>query len=500
MMEELENLFSSFLSGLAAMAYLHNFFVSVILYRSGHANVSNILKVIFNFSGIARSVVLYALVMVSQNISSEQCSALTYLQVVANFFYRQALMGFLLWRLKQIEYSLWDRWISFGLFTARTILNLAFFGYLNPKLLSKSETSILTCDSASEIGALPIYLSFVGIDFIIDSFVTIRLVQILTEGNRSAAEVNSIIGRKPTTKRTLFTAVMYWNFLRLTIDFFFNAITVIIAVGNSSINYSVLYGLMCFVTITQSYLITVDAEIVKVIEGSSENPPNIEWLNSIIDDGIGDNNNGNSNNIYNNIYNTSNDNSVDSFRIGTRDVPSSSSSTSRSISMYQKIIKPWVPSTSTTNRRSQYTPPSAWIRESMLGQRQTGSFQLDKGKIVVVSMQRLSFFEWANMVTGVDDNYRVVNNNNNNNDNSYNGLENRQNKIDRNESISNNNLNNNGKDSVRIMDNNSLIPESAYLSQSRRGSDTSTMSNSSLQTKTNDTHFINDLNYKQSFI
>ncbi|CAG8738410.1 16662_t:CDS:2, partial [Gigaspora rosea] len=249
--------------------------------------------------------------------------------------------------------------------------------------------------------------------------------QILTEGNRSAAEVNSIIGRKPTTKRTLFTAVMYWNFLRLTIDFFFNAITVIIAVGNSSINYSVLYGLMCFVTITQSYLITVDAEIVKVIEGSNENPPNIEWLNSIIDDGR-----------------------------GTRGVPSSSSSTSRSISMYQKIMKSWVPSTSTSTRRSQYTPPSAWIRESMLGQRQTGSFQLDKGKIVVVSMQRLSFFEWANMVT----------------------------------------------DSVRLMDNNSLIPESAYISQSRRGSDTSTMSNSSLQTKTNDTHFINDLNYKQSFI
>ncbi|RIB25235.1 hypothetical protein C2G38_520016 [Gigaspora rosea] len=196
MMEELEHLFSSFLSGLAAMAYLHNFFVSVILYRSGHANVSNILKVIFNFSGIARSVVMYALVMVSQNISSEQCSALTYLQVVANFFYRQALMGFLLWRLKQIEYSLWDRWISFGLFTARTILNLAFFGYLNPKLISKTETSISICDSASEI------------------------VQILTEGNRSAAEVNSII----------------------------------------------------------------------VIEGSNENPPNIEWLNSIIDDGRGDNN------------------------------------------------------------------------------------------------------------------------------------------------------------------------------------------------------------------
>ncbi|CAG8597807.1 5034_t:CDS:2 [Dentiscutata erythropus] len=472
MIEQLD-LFSSFLSGLAAMAYLHNFFVSVILYRSGHANVSNILKVIFNFSGIARSVVMYALVMVSQNISNDQCSALTYLQDVANFFYRQALMGFLLWRLKQIEYSFWDRWISFGLFTARTILNftdilikLAFFGYASPKLITQPDTSNTICDSAHEFGALPIYLSFVGIDFIIDTFVTVRLVQILTEGNRSAAEVNSIIGRKPTTKRTLFTAVLYWNFLRLTIDFLYNAITVILAVENPSINNSVLYSLMCFVTIAQSYLITVDAEIVKVIEGSSENPPNIEWLNSIIDDGR-----------------------------GTRDVPPSSSSTARSTSKYQKIIKPLFISTSPVTCRPQYTPPTALIRESMLGQRQTGSFQLNKGKIVVVSMQRLSFFEWANMVTGAD------NNSVDNNENSYIDHEFKRTKIGRDGMISNNSLNNIGKDSVRLLDgNNSLIPESAYISQSRRGSDTSTMSNSSLQTKTNDTHFINELNYKQSFI
>ncbi|CAG8444086.1 7323_t:CDS:2, partial [Scutellospora calospora] len=437
MLGQLE-LFSSFLSGLAAMAYLHNFFVSVLLYRAGHANVSNILKIVFNFSGIARSVINYSSLMVSQNISLTQCSALTYLQALANFFYRQALMGFLLWRLKQIEYSVWDRWISFGLFITRTLLNLAFFGYQNPQLITTSENSYPTCDSEHQVGALPIYLSFVGIDFIIDSFVTIRLVQILTEGNRSAAEVNSIIGRKPTSKRTLFTAVLYWNFLRLTIDFLYNAITVIMAVENTSINSSLLNAAMCFVTITQSYLITVDAEIVKVIEGT-----------------------------------------------GTRDVPPSPSSPTRSISKYQRIIKPF-------NRRSQYTPPSAWIRESMLGQRQTGSFQLDKGKIVVVSMQRLSFFEWANMVTGADDNCKAVNN-----DNEY---QTKRIKSGRGGII--NNSQSVGMDSVRLMGSkNSLIPESAHISQSRRGSDTSTMSNSSLQTKTNDTtHFINDLNYKQSFI
>ncbi|CAG8545369.1 14023_t:CDS:1, partial [Dentiscutata heterogama] len=275
--------------------------------------------------------------------------------------------------------------------------------------------------------------------------------------------------------------------------FLFNALTVILAVGNSSINNSVLYGLMCFVTITQSYLITVDAEIVKVIEGSSENPPNIEWLNSIIDDGRGDDNH-NGNGYINNYINL-NDNSVDPFRVGTRDVPPSSSSTARSTAKYQKIIKPLLISTSTVTRRPQYTPPTALIRESMLGQRQTGSFQLNKGKIVVVSMQRLSFFEWANMVTGAD-NYSV-----DNNENSFIDHEIKRNKIGRDGITSTNNLNNIGKDSVRLLDsNNSLLPESVYISQSRRGSDTSTMSNSSLQTKTNDTHFINDLNYKQSFI
>ncbi|CAG8800735.1 2700_t:CDS:2, partial [Racocetra persica] len=273
---------------------------------------------------------------------------------------------------------------------------LVYFGYQNPQSIPKSQDlSQTTCISAHEPEALPIYLSFVGIDFIIDSFVTIRLVQILTEGNRSAAEANSIIGRKPP-KRTLFTAVLYWNFLRLTIDFFFNAISVIQAVGNPSIDYSALNGLLCFVTITQSYLITVDAEIVKVIEG-------------------------------------------------TRDVPPSSSST-RSIS---KIMSPWAPSTSNVTRRSQYTPPSTWIRESMLGQRQTGSFQLDKGKIVVVSMQRLSFFEWANMVTGGGDDYRVVNNNN-----SHIEHETKRNKTDRDGTIGFNNF---GMDSARLIGNHNSL-------------------------------------------
>ncbi|CAG8464247.1 4986_t:CDS:1, partial [Racocetra fulgida] len=153
--------------------------------------------------------------------------------------------------------------------------------------------------------------------------------------------------------------------------------------------------------------------------------------------------------------------------VGTRDVPPSSSS--RSISKCQKIMSPWAPSTTNVTRRSQYTPPSTWIRESMLGQRQTGSFQLDKGKIVVVSMQRLSFFEWANMVTGGDngDNYRVVNNNN-----SYVEHETKRSKTDRDGTIG---FNNSGMDSARLIGNhNSLIPESAYISQSRRGSDTST--------------------------
>ncbi|CAG8487768.1 10736_t:CDS:2 [Diversispora eburnea] len=264
----------------------------------GQAHISNILKIIFNFSGVARSIILYTFEILSTiEFTQTQCTILVYFSVLANFFYRQALGGFLLWRLKQIEYSTWDRSISFVLYATRTILNIILLGYLRPNLSDPRK-----CDNGGKYGFLIIQLGFIGIDFIIDSFFTVRLIQILNDGNRNAATLNSIIGRK-TPKRTLFTAVLYWNFLRLTIDFLYNGIYVLNTLKFNKVDVSIL-------------------DETRAVSTSSR-------------------------------Y---------SFR-----------------------------------HRSIYSPPSTWIKEPSYRQQQTASFQLDKGKFVVVSMQRLTFFEWANM-------------------------------------------------------------------------------------------------------
>src|SRR5436305_8800796 len=164
------------------------------------------LKIIFNLSGVSHSVIIHVTLMVTQ------CRLLSYLTNLSNFFYRTSLAAFLLWRLKQIEYSAWDRWISFGLFITRTLLNILVIVIFHPV---DSTTEGIDCQNLTPEKSKFFQLGYIGLDFMIDTFVTIRLVQILNDGNRNSAEVTSIIGRNnsPTRRTTLFTAVLYWNFL-----------------------------------------------------------------------------------------------------------------------------------------------------------------------------------------------------------------------------------------------------------------------------------------------
>ncbi|CAG8508782.1 18068_t:CDS:2 [Rhizophagus irregularis] len=250
-----------------------------------------------------------------------QCPLLNDLNALSNFFYRSSLSAFLLWRLKQIEYSTWDRWISFGLFFIRTILNiLAISIFRYPSTLAGGIE--ISCKIVNEKSTF-FQLGFICLDFIIDIFVTIRLVQILNDGNRNSAEVTSIIGRdnSPSRRTSLFTAVLYWNFL--------------------------------------------------LIEGRNLNEFNqneLDWLNRDGNGIIGNNNN--------NLPTT------------VISIPSSRNQvSSRSVSsIYNRILQRTTSSNNINNISNR--PPS---------------YQLDKGKFVVVSMQRLTFFEWANMVTEIPD-------------------------------------------------------------------------------------------------
>jgi len=481
------------------------------------------LKIIFNLSGVSHSVINYVTVMVIT-----QCTLLSYLTNLSNFFYRSSLAAFLLWRLKQIEYSTWDRWISFGLFLTRTILNIVVIISFHPvDFISEG----FNCRDSTE-RSMFFQLCYIGFDFLIDTFVTIRLVQILNDGNRNSAEVTSIIGRNnsPTRRTTLFTAVLYWNFLRLTIDFLYNGITVFTLVDHN-IDKIIIQSLLCFVTISQSYLITVDAEIVKVIEGRNltdfNNQNDIEWLSG----------NGNNGDLPTTMI------SIPSSRtqVAARSVSSiyhrilQRTTSSNNISNRTRNNTPsWFTSSSSSPTSPTYPPqnnllnpntPTRQIRRPTNTLRHTASFQLDKGKVVVVSMQRLTFFEWANMVTGHNDDDNcgscskcAVSNSSPNTpileeipdipplptyiqDQRQFAQPHRQftqpqrpftqpqrqfSNLHHQRQIS--------QDDVEA-----LLPSLAYIPQSRRGSDTSTMTNSTTQTKTNNDNPPTD-NYKHSFI
>jgi hypothetical protein len=174
----------------------------------------------------------------------------------------------------------------------------------------------------------------VSIEFFVDIYVSVRLIQVLRNANRNAAQISSNMPNR--TKRTLFTAVMYWNFLRLFVAFVFHLAPILNFITDEEVQT---ITMQCIINILLSYVITVDAEIVKVIEGREKK-------------------NGSS---------AGSDKSYKSMQ-SSRAPPQYSSYSSKS---------PKYPSHFDETRS-----------------------QINDDKIAVVSMKRLSFFEWANVVVG----------------------------------------------------------------------------------------------------
>ncbi|CAJ0767483.1 21454_t:CDS:2, partial [Entrophospora sp. SA101] len=287
-------------------------------------------------------------------VSIYHCRVLIYLEVFTNFLYRETLAAFLLWRLKQIEYSAWDRWISFALFTFRTVLNLIVINYYQPIL--DSDEYLQECKSDSEI-ARYIQLGYISIDVLIDFFVTVRLVQILNEGNRNSAQANSII----------------------------------VAFDRNNLS----------IVSFRKFIMSTPSTSREMEEGERDSIKSRKSLKSI--------------------------------------KPSSFTSISTSNSSSQ-----------TSGSKSQ--KHKSWRRDSLNRQQKTASFRLNKNKFVVVSMQRLTFFEWANLIISDDKKENIR-----------------------------------SSDEVLGLLDNCDPPAMVHISQSRRGSSTSTiMSHSTSQTKIND--------------
>ncbi|CAG8523041.1 1095_t:CDS:2 [Cetraspora pellucida] len=223
-------------------------------------------------------------------ISFSECLALQYLQIIGDVLFRESLSAFLLWRLRQIHYDRRDQWVSIILFTIKSVLTLPILALQRPNMVYNPKLRMEICDH---------YHSQLENSFGRESMVTLFLGPIL--GDIYIVEV----------------AV----------------------------------PLKTFINISLSYVITVDAEIVKVIEG--RNP--------------------------------------------SKDSSGGSAGPEKSFKSLQSPRTPRTPPKykATQSSVSRDIPSPSFKLPSA---EQTS--QIDNNKLAVVSMKRLSFFEWAGFVVG----------------------------------------------------------------------------------------------------
>ncbi|POG68088.1 hypothetical protein GLOIN_2v1778682 [Rhizophagus irregularis DAOM 181602=DAOM 197198] len=320
--------------GAVVMISFHNLFISVIMYKARQTNTSNMLKIIFNFGNIMRYGTILGLYMTPKIATHTQCIALLEVTMIGNIIVRLSLSASLLWRLRQIrnvQNHRLDKWISIILFSIKVALSIPYLIFQRASTEYVPEVDVVICDVVTP-SPLPYAVSGILVEFLIDIFVTFRLVQILVSANKNAFQLSTNI----KSKRSLFTAVMYWNFLRLFISFIFHiqAITDIVKFSSEVPSFTV----KGIITIALSYVITTDAEIVRIIEGKDK-----------------------------------------------KKVSSGGSAGT------EKSLKSIHSSHYNSNDLPKY---------SSHAQTSSTHSQIENNKIAVVSMKRLSFFEWANVVVG----------------------------------------------------------------------------------------------------
>ncbi|CAG8565437.1 1553_t:CDS:2 [Diversispora eburnea] len=198
------------------------------------------------------------------------CKVIFSLSYISSFFFREALAFFLLWRLRQIGNNQIDKWASIILFSGRTIAHIIAFGFV--RILIYPTPLRVWCTNDFTLLFKPETAS-ICVDFSIDLYVSFRLIQILRSANNNLIGLDASM--KGSTKRTLFTGVMYWNFARLGVAFLLNLsafVNILVALKPTTLDMiaaRIFFNTLAFVLM--SYVVTVDAEIVKVIKGGNQN-------------------------------------------------------------------------------------------------------------------------------------------------------------------------------------------------------------------------------------
>jgi hypothetical protein len=243
-----------FVLGLPIAIFMQNAFASILHTRRHHNYVTTILKTIFNLSGGGRLIVSFVDIMISPHTQSGK---IAFAHSAISFFYRESLAAFLLWRLILITNNVRDKYVALILLLLRTAPQL--YGVVADVISNHSTVgnhSILVHDKFATIG-------FVAVDFVIDVYITVRLAQILGRANRKYSRTVSV---PSDGGQTLFTAVLWWNFIRVFVAGLVDALALytVLTKNLDDVLFNTLQAVVC---IAMSYVLTFDADIVRMIRG-----------------------------------------------------------------------------------------------------------------------------------------------------------------------------------------------------------------------------------------
>ncbi|GET50120.1 hypothetical protein GLOIN_2v1778313 [Rhizophagus irregularis DAOM 181602=DAOM 197198] len=172
-------------------------------------------------------------------------------------------------RLIGVSKSNFDKILCISFLTIRTLLQIVHIA-----LFRLHVGNICKFEDRAKI----VRWGYIGIDLIIDIFVTIRLIQVLKKRIQNAAESNQMTERSP--KNNMFNAVNYWSYLQLGSTLTFNILAVVEII--TWLKYGSVLTIRIFQTLNNiifSYMITYDKEIVKTIAGKAARA---KYFNSLV--------------------------------------------------------------------------------------------------------------------------------------------------------------------------------------------------------------------------
>ncbi|CAG8491833.1 5684_t:CDS:2 [Ambispora gerdemannii] len=224
--------------------------------------INDFLKFALNFSGLGKA--LIAVVGPLTPTGEISCLAKGYTTGFFNCTFRLTLSAFLIWRMRNITNRPMDFHIGVGLWMLSAVLQ--FTRAFMTRFYSVYDSRVgYYCDAHISREAIIFQWLFVGFDFAIDVFVTIRLCQVLNKAINNAKNVTKNM-RQPS-KRSLFNSVKYWNFLRLFLAVFYHVMSVVQTTLYAAIDQLTITYIFTFIFLSLSYVITLDIDIVRVIEG-----------------------------------------------------------------------------------------------------------------------------------------------------------------------------------------------------------------------------------------